>query len=79
MFNNLGAPPKPAAALLPVSAAGLGLPRPFAATRRVRAAPRFSAASSPAWRENHFKNSNVLFEMVFDRIINYLLFTLFSL
>jgi hypothetical protein len=39
-----------AAALLPVSAAGLGLPRPYAAARRVRAAPRSSAASSPAWR-----------------------------
>jgi hypothetical protein len=31
LFKNLGAPPKTAAALPPVSAAGLGLPRPYAA------------------------------------------------
>jgi hypothetical protein len=30
------------------------LPRPYAATRRVRAAPRSSAASGPAWRKTNF-------------------------
>ena len=39
-----------AAALLPVSAFGLGPPRPYGPQGRVRAAPRSNAASSPAWR-----------------------------
>jgi hypothetical protein len=46
----MGAPPKTAAALLPVSAFGLGPPRLYAASRRVRAASRYGGTSSPAWR-----------------------------
>jgi hypothetical protein len=73
--KDLGAPPKPAAALPPVSAAGLGLPRPYSFCRdaaplrlykrRVRAASRFSATSGPSWRENqHYGNWCILEKVV---------------
>jgi hypothetical protein len=74
--KDLGAPPK-AAALLPVSAAGLGPPLPYAFCRdaaarrlykrRVRAASRSSATSSPAWRKYPCYNFMLL---VFFRLFN---------
>jgi hypothetical protein len=58
---NLGAPPKPAAALLSVSAKASGRHGLMPLARRVRAASRFGATSSPAWRKN--QNSNQLSEI----------------
>jgi hypothetical protein len=63
--EDLGAPPKPAAALLPVSTFGLGLPRPYAVLRRVQAASRSNATSSPSWRKNKKMHLAVRIEIIF--------------
>jgi hypothetical protein len=53
LYSRAGRLPS-ASVLLTVSAAGLGLPRPYAALRRVRAASCSSTTSSRPWREYHY-------------------------